>query len=355
MSVPEYLSSLAGASEPIPCPLCGSQEHVPIYEGLALRGNELVCVCCKRCTHLFLNPRPPLLSFKDFYRGDNYFHLCAEFSRVSLEDKLAQFSEDTFWEQRFAHGKRLHERHLSDVLGPGDIAFDFGCGDGAWLGGLREASGCEIDGEEISDVYAEVIKERLDVEVILGPIEEVGDEILARYDERKVKVAIVSGSLQHMLEPLRCLDIARRILADDGLLFVCNWSLFDHYMAPCQGPDGHLYDDCRRLLGENLSWEHAHYFHETSFRFMIEAAQFEIVEFEPHSAVRPRHMGALARKASPDSPAPQVRETLDQVLARLRALEAANLAARVSPRIEAPAATQVAVAAGSGEDDDELS
>jgi SAM-dependent methyltransferase len=348
VSVPKYLSSLTGPAEQIPCPLCRSLEHVPVYEGIALRGNELTCVACAHCTHLFLSPRPPLDAFKAFYRGNNYFHLCADFSKVSLEEKLAQFSDDEFWERRFAHGERLYRRHLQGILKPGDVAFDFGCGDGAWLGGLREASGCEIDGEEISDVYVDVIRERLGIEITLGPIEEVADEILARHAPGKVKVAIVSGSLQHMLDPMRCLGVAHHILADDGLLFVCNWSLFDHYMAPCKDADGRCYDDARRLLGENLSWEHAHYFHEASFRFMIEAAGFELVDFELESHVRPRHMGALARKA-PQPVAPRPHATLEQVLARLCALETANLAGRVSPRIAAPAAALVPAATTLGD------
>lgn len=308
---------------------------MPAYEGIALRGNELVCVACCACTHLFLNPRPDLEAFKHFYKGDNYFHLCAEFSKVSLEEKMAQFEDDKFWSERFAHGRRLYERYFAGLLGPGDVAFDFGCGDGGWLGGLREASGCEIDGEEISDLYVDVIKQRLGVEVTLGPIEEVAENILARYAPGGVKVAIVSGSLQHMLDPMLCLSVAHRILSPDGLLFVCNWNLFDHFMAPCREPGGELYADSQRLLGENLSWEHAHYFHETSFLFMLEVAGFELVDFEPESTIRKRHMGALVRKAQrPIMPRP--RASVDEVLARLRALEAANLAARLSPRIATP-------------------
>jgi SAM-dependent methyltransferase len=329
--VPPYLDALRTTNEAIACPICGSDDFDPIYDGIALRGNELTCVICNRCTHFFLNPRPRLDAFKAFYAGANYFHLCAEFSHVSLSEKLAEFGSEEFWKERFGYGARLYSTYFRDVLGPGDLAFDFGCGDGAWLWALRELSGCSIDGEEISDVYVDVIKERLGIDVFLGGIEETADAIVQKHRGR-AKAAIVSGSLQHMLDPMKCLRVAHEILRDDGIFYVCNWSIFEHYMAPYQGDPDRVYGATQRVLGEVLSWEHLHYFHETSFRYMLESAGFEIVAFQLESKVRPRHMDALCRKAS--SPAQAVpRRTARNVVSRLRALESATVGRRVSDRL----------------------
>ena len=266
-------------------------------------------------------------AYKDFYAGDPYFHLCARFSRVSFGDKMTQFDRPDYWAERFGYGERLYRAHLEGRLGPGDVVFDFGCGDGAWLWALRELSGCDVDGEEISDVYAGVVRERLGIDPFLGPIEEVGPAIIEKHQGR-VKLAIVSGSLQHMLDPMRCLEVASRILRADGLLFVCNWSLFEHFMAPYSGdPERHL-GATQRLLGENLSWEHPHYFHETSFRFMLEHAGFEILDFQIDSRIRLRHMDALARRAATAVPA-SPRRTAADVVARLRALESATIALKI--------------------------
>lgn len=321
--VPEFVAALQRdpeSRERIPCPVCGSGDLAHLYEGVALRGNDLILDICLRCTHMFINPRPPMSAFKEFYQKDNYFELCANFFKVSLEEKLAQFDKQEFWDERATHGQRLYDKHLKGHLKEGDIAFDFGCGDGAWLLGLQQASGCEVDGEEISGIYAKVVEKRIGHPIFYGPVEEVADGIVAKY-RGKVSVAIVSGSLQHMLDPMLCLRAARKILKDDGLLYVCNWSIFEHFMAQ--------YGDApRRLLGENLSWEHTHYFHETSFKYMLRAAGFEIVDFAMNSEVRAGHMEALVRKTDevPELPTPG---EVNKVIMRIHALEAATYAERL--------------------------
>lgn len=320
VAVPDYLRSLDCEGSAIACPLCGSWRQEPVYEGIALRGNELTCVICLDCTHLFLSPRPPMEAFKGFYEGESYFHLCANFSSVTLEEKLSQFDDEAFWRERFGHGERLHAKYLDGVVGPGDLVFDFGCGDGGWLEALRDITGCEVDGEEISDVYVDVVRKRLGVDIFLGPIEELGEQIVDKH-EGKAALAIVSGSLQHMLDPMSCLAIAHRILRPGGLLYVCNWSLFAHYMTPYAG-------DRQRLLGEVLSWEHVHYFHAGSYAPMLERAGFEVLDFNEESEVRPRHMDAFARRA--EGPVPvHARTDAAAVTARLRALESSTIAERL--------------------------
>jgi SAM-dependent methyltransferase len=319
--LPDFMTALVDERETIDCPLCGSSTYDSVYEGVALRGNALNCVICRQCTHLFLNPRPTLDAFRRFYAGDPYFHLCADFSGVSFEEKMEQFDDDAFWQRRFDHGERLFNEYLNGQLGAEDIVFDFGCGDGAWLWALRELTGCKVDGEEISDIYAEVIRRKLGVEIFVGPAEDLTEDIVARY-AGQVKVAIVSGSLQHMLRPMDCLRAAREILRPDGYLYVCNWSLFEHYMTSYEG-------DRRRLLGETLSWEHLHYLHESSFRYMLEAAGFELLDMRLESSIRPRHMDALGRPSNPIEPRP-IHDS-EAVVRRLRALESATIAERLSP------------------------
>ena len=328
--VPDYVEVLQADSEShewIPCPLCGGQESVALYEGVALRGNDLRLAMCQDCSHLYLNPRPTLETFEKFYEGDNYFHLCAGYYERSLEDTFEQFQHDEYWEDRGSHGRRLYETYLKDVLGPEDTVFDFGCGDGAWLYGLQQASGCQVAGEEISKMYVKVASDKLGVDIFDGPIETTAADIVAKH-RGAVKVALVSGSLQHMLDPMLCLRAARDILTDDGLLYVCNWSIFEHYMRPFD-------DQVRRPLGDILSWEHTHYFQETAFRYMAEAAGFEIVAFEMYSDVRDRHMEFVARKSdqAPQLPSPRA---VDRVSHRARALESATMLERMRTAFALP-------------------
>lgn len=324
--VPDYVLVLEQNKDQrqrIQCPICDSTRQAPVYEGVALRGNNLVLACCLDCSHLFITPRPRMETFKKFYADDNYFHLCAKYCDVPLEAKMSQFETDEFWAQRHGHGKRLYDKYFADDLGPGDIVFDFGCGDGAWLWSLREISGCAVDGEEISPVYVDVVRKKLGVDIFLGPVEEVAEDISAKY-RGKVKLAIVSGSLQHMLDPMKCLRTAREILADDGRLYICNWSIFEHFMTSFEG-------DQRRLVGEIVSWEHLHYFHETSFRFMLAKAGFEVLDFSLQSEVRHRHMDALAAKTDKPAALPSADEVAGVVM-RMRALESATVAERLRVR-----------------------
>lgn len=319
-NVPSYLEALVDQSENVPCPICGSAEYYEVYRGVALRNNHLSCVMCKQCSHFYLNPRPTLKDYKEFYLSEGYFELCAQHYDMPFDEKMQQFERDDFWAERYSYGHRLYDKYLNGILTDKDTVFDFGCGDGGWLGGLRERSGCNIDGEEISQTYANVIKNKFGFDIFVGPIEELEQPILDKYDSN-VKLAIVSGSLQHMLYPMQCLEIAYNILEQDGYLYVCNWSLFEHFM---------YYEEDRpaRLLGEILSFEHVHYFHQTSFLYMLELSGFEVIDFEMESTVRPRHMGAFARKRRKQDKAPMDLDAVE-VLSKLRALESATLLDRL--------------------------
>ena len=325
---PEFVASLRENSEHISCPICGSNTYARVFEGTALRENFIVCVICKNCTHIYLNPRPSIQSYKEFYSGDNYFQLCALSTKMSLEEKLRQFENEDYWRERFGHGQRLYEIYLTERLIKDDLVFDFGCGDGAWLWALHELTGCRVDGQEISELYGQVVSKRLGIDIFLGPVEELGERIIEKH-KGKVKLAIVSGSLQHMLDPMMCLRIAHNILTDDGYLYVCNWSLFEHYMCSYQGTEP------RRLPAEVFSWEHVHYFHETSYKFMLEKAGFEIQNLNLESLVRPRHMEVFARKKDLLGPV-SATVGFDDIVARLRALESATLAERIQKLDNAP-------------------
>jgi SAM-dependent methyltransferase len=261
--------------------------------------------------------------FKKFYADEDYFNLCANFSEVSLDQKMEQFDQNEFWEERFSHGKRLYDHYLEGRLGSDDLVFDFGCGDGAWLGGLREVSGCRVDGEEISPIYADVVRKKLGANIFLGPIEETADDIAEKY-RGQVRLAIVSGSLQHMLDPMKCLRVAREILTDDGELYICNWSTIEHYMQSYEG-------SFHRLIGEIVSWEHLHYFHETSFRYLLGRAGFEVRRFALNSEIRLRHMDALAVPTDKPAGLPAPAE-VTHVLDRIRAHESATVAGRLRLR-----------------------
>lgn len=303
------------------CPVCGAADLSPLYEGPALRESDVIVLhICLRCTHMFINPRPSMATLVEFYQQARDFELAADAVSVTLDGETAHFHQAEFWSDRVGSGMALYDQHFKGRVTADDLVFDFGCGDGGWLWGVQLVSGCSVDGVEIDGYYSELVEGYIGRPIFRAPVEEAAADIVARYRGRAA-AAIVSSSLQHMLDPLKCLRTAREILADDGLLYVCNWSVLDHFMAQYGGA-------ARRLLGENLSWNYLHYFHETSFRYLLAAAGFEIVDFSLHSGIRPGHMDALARKGAPRPALPSSAE-VTRIVMRVSALQSATYVERL--------------------------
>jgi len=306
------LTYLIDSMEIISCPICGSEEYRKVYHGTVNRGRvDLTCVICTHCTHIYLNPRPSLEAYSKFYDEDDY-------GRVALAVKKKSYSErshvhdEEFFQKRKEQGARLYQKYLKGKLKKNDTVFDFGAGDGAWLYGLREATGCVIDGNEPMSLQVEFIKRRLGVEVFHATIEDMADKIIEKYRGR-VKLVIACDSLEHMLDPMKCLNIAHSILTDGGYLYICNWDIIHRMGRPAAAG---------RLFGQCLSIDHAHYFHKNSYAFTVQRAGFEILKFESSSTIREKtdHMEIFARKASiPGQLSPKLE--CPQILSQIAGIE----------------------------------
>jgi SAM-dependent methyltransferase len=276
--------------EVISCPICRCEEYHKVYHGTVKRGQvDVTCVICTNCTHLYLNPRPSLEAYAKFYDEDDYGRVALAVKKKSYSER-SRMHDDEFFQERTRHGTRLYEEYLKGKLTKNDIVFDFGAGDGAWLLGLHQATGCTIDGIEPMSLQVQFIKRRLGVDIFHAPIEDVADKVVEKYRGR-IKLVIACDSLEHMLDPMKCLNIARSILVDGGYLYICNWDIFHRMGQPAAAG---------RLLGECLSIDHTHYFHRNSYTFTVQKAGFEILSFESVSTIREKtdHMEILARKAS---------------------------------------------------------
>lgn len=284
------LTYLIESMEVISCPLCGCKEYHKVYHGTVDRGQvDVTCVICTNCTHLYLNPRPSLEVYAKFYDEDDYGRVALAVKKKSYSERSRMHDEE-FFQERTGHGTRLYQKYLKGKLTKNDIVFDFGAGDGAWLFGLREATGCTIDGNEPMLLQVQFIKKRVGVDIFHGTIENLVETVVEKYRGR-VRLAIACDSLEHMIDPLKCLHIARSILTDEGCLYICNWDILSRMKR--LAATGNFLKEC-------LSIDHPHYFHRNSYTFMAKKAGFEILNFEPVSTIRqkPDHMEILARKAS---------------------------------------------------------
>ena len=306
------LSYLLDSIRTIVCPICGCKEYHKVYKGPVVRGKvDLTCVLCSSCTHLYLNPSPSLEAYSKFYNEDDYGKVALAVKKKSYSER-SHIHDEEFFRQRTRHGTRLYETYLRDILTQNDVVFDFGAGDGAWLFGLREATGCKIDGNELMSLHVEFIRKRLGINVFHAPVEDMEDTIIKKHNGT-VKLAIASDSLEHMTDPMKCLHIARSILAEDGYLYICNWDILRRMDRPTISG---------KLLRECLSIDHPHYFHKNSYLFMVEKAGFEVLNFEAVSSIRTKtnHMEIFARKTSiPEKLSPK--PTAHQVLSEIASIE----------------------------------
>lgn len=306
------LTYLIESMEVISCPLCGCKEYHKVYEGSVVRGQvDVTCVICTCCTHLYLNPRPSLEAYSKFYDEDDYGRIALAVKKKSYSER-PHIHDEEFFQERTGHGTRLHQKYLKDKLTKNDIVFDFGAGDGAWLHGLRQATGCTIDGNEPMSLQVKFVKKRLGLDIFHAPIEDLADKVIEKYRGR-VKLVIACDSLEHMTDPMKCLNIARSILSDDGYLYICNWDIFHRMNQPAAAG---------RLLKECLSIDHTHYFHKNSYTLTVQKVGFEILNFESASTIRekPDHMEIFARKASiPEQLSPEL--GCRQILSELAGIE----------------------------------
>jgi 2-polyprenyl-3-methyl-5-hydroxy-6-metoxy-1,4-benzoquinol methylase len=93
-------------------------------------------------------------------------------------------------------------------------ALDLGCGDGVRVRMILGDS-VEIHGVDIDPEMVEFAKKRLD-KVYLGSIEDPPTEIL----NRQYGTIVLMESLEHVNNPERVLDIAEKLLTENGLLIV---------------------------------------------------------------------------------------------------------------------------------------
>lgn len=309
--------------EEIDCPLCHSKDYREAASTRERGGFNVRAVLCNKCGHIYLNSRPTLSAYKKFYYDSDYrgYFSSPDSAEEKNRKRWEKMHEPEYLEKRKAHGRRLYHRYMHKYLKSDDLVFDFGCGDGMWLAGLKEMCGCRIAGCEADAFYKDYIRKNLGIEISVGLLEEIIEDLRAEYSG-KVKLGIISGSMQHMVDPMNCLRVIRDILADDGLLYVCNKDLFNDEL-----------DRHKIGLAQYISIDHPHYFHPSSYEFMVKKAGYEIIEFSPDSQVRFKHMEILAGKAL-NSNTPEPRLKPDKVFNKLRI---ANIHYRTKSFLQLPA------------------
>ncbi len=92
-------------------------------------------------------------------------------------------------------------------------ALDIGCGNGTFLSYLKH-HGWEVQGVDMSRQAANVAKEYFDIDVFVGGLAE------APFSDQCFDYINMSHVLEHVREPRQTIEEVRRLLKDDGILYI---------------------------------------------------------------------------------------------------------------------------------------
>ncbi|NJO55778.1 MAG: class I SAM-dependent methyltransferase [Rhodospirillales bacterium] len=190
------------------CPMCEADEGALLIEGGdLLHGGEgrFRLVTCRRCGHIYQNPRPTIASIDHFY-PDDYIPF-----QTAIEDEPRWIRR---FDRRYGRDRRCLAVHRAARL-PLDNTdkrlLDVGCATGIFLDGMRRL-GWSVQGVEPSPTAAEYAQKRLGLSVFQGRLEAAG------FAEASFDAVTLWDVLEHVHEPEQTLADIHRVLRPGGLL-----------------------------------------------------------------------------------------------------------------------------------------
>ncbi|MGA7670499.1 MAG: class I SAM-dependent methyltransferase [Nitrolancea sp.] len=183
------------------CDLCGADDPAPMIDltdRMFHTTDEVFhLVRCRRCGHLYLNPRPGLAYLERYYAADY-----APFARSGIAGRV----------KRWTISREVDE--LWPSLKPPACVVDVGSATGDLLAAIRMHGNPNVLGIEPSEHAARLARERSGIETIVGTLEE------AELATGSVDVLLMSHTIEHLPSPSNTLAEMARVLAPDGTLIL---------------------------------------------------------------------------------------------------------------------------------------
>jgi len=195
-----------GTLEPVRCPVCKSDDGLELDERSSA-GKKLRSVICRRCSHVYLNPRARQETYDEFYRSG--FSL--EFNKIDDRESLVALADSNK-----AKTARLL-KFIAPYIRPGMRVLEIGAGYGNVLAALRDDYQVqEVVGIEPDPIGQKVAHEVFGLELLPGVL----SEHVARLSDGKFDLIIMHHVLEHFLEPDEVGDALRRLCAVDGAVYI---------------------------------------------------------------------------------------------------------------------------------------
>lgn len=231
----------------VTCPLCGTDEPIPIYK----EHGSIEVVRCKSCDLIYTSPR--IHSPEEVYWGDADAY-CDE-ARLVFEGKMPHHRDPNYLEEI-----RFCER-FSEI----GRFMDVGCNMGILLR-LARKRGWETVGVEPSPSLSHLAQKH-GYPVYNCFLHQVPETEFGNYD-----VVALSDVLEHISEPIQFLQTARRFFNMNGILYVkvpnARWNVFKQALLNMMGrrPDQGLWD----------SYEHVVHYTDRTLQKMLQTAGFRV-------------------------------------------------------------------------------
>jgi len=254
-----------GATELVPCNLCGGDRFDLVYAALPDRRHWLAgrfdVVRCAACGLVQTNPRPTVEAIGAFYPESYGPHAAPVEDEAGAPLRLARAVVRSPYALRY--GRR--GQHVTPPR-PGARVLDIGCSVGRRLAELS-ALGWEVWGIEPSAPAAEIARRRLhvpDERIVVAPAES------ADFPSASFDLVTASHVVEHLHDPQAVLSKARSWLRDDGVLQVS--------MPNVESLESRLFG--RLWFGLDLP-RHLYHFSPRTLGAMLERCGFQVERIVP--------------------------------------------------------------------------
>ena len=186
------------------CPLCGAEAPTDMYTCFA----DFRVVRCTACQFVYTT-LPVNKDVLEKMYAESYYHT----------DTREQYYFENAVTAETVEAENSNIRDFRDGLDqiekyrPGGRLLDVGCAVGVFLA-MAKARGWDVVGVDVSPFAASYAREKLGVNAIAGELEE------AQFPDRHFDVITLWDVIEHFPDPIATLCEVRRILKDDGILFV---------------------------------------------------------------------------------------------------------------------------------------
>lgn len=178
----------------IPCNLCGSSQWEPFVIGTdRLHGFEgrFMYVRCSQCGLVFMNPPISPEEIGRYYPDDYAPHQ----KTASSEDDQSRINLP---------------RAIIQQLSADSKVLDIGCGSGSFLHALRQKTGCQIFGLDLSDNAVRAARRNYGIRVFCGTLEGYPG------DENTFDLITAWSFLEHVHDPMNVLTKVHHLMKPGG-------------------------------------------------------------------------------------------------------------------------------------------